>query len=101
MTEFWTTARFLLYPIMLVCGLCWAILLLHRYRQARCAEVAWVAWLGVAVAIQGGAGFMSLLVSHFYGFGSLTSAIFTTGPLVVTVVVASGAVAMLRSVWVQ
>ena len=101
MTEFWTTVRFMLYPVMLVCGLCWAILLLHRYRQARYAEVAWAAWLGVAVAIQGGAGFMSLLVSHFYGFGPLTSAIFTTGPLAVTVVVASGVIALARTAWTR
>ena len=101
MTEFWITVRFMLYPVMLIGGLAWAALFLHHCRQAHCAEAAWGTWLGVAVAIQGGAGFMALLVSHTQGFGTTTSVMFTAGPLAVTVVIASGVIALARTAWTR
>lgn len=97
--EFWTTVRFMLYPVMLVAGGAWAVLMLRHYNSKRCAEVAWAFWLGAAVALQGLSGFVALLVSKTVGLGALTSLIFSVGPLAVTVVTATGAVMLLMSAW--
>ena len=97
--EFWTTVRFLLYPVMLVAGASWSVLMLRHYRYQRCAEAAWSFWLALAVALQGLSGFAALLVSNALGFGALSSAVFTLGPLAVTVVTATGAVCMLLRAW--
>lgn len=70
--EFWTTVRFTLYPVMLVSGLVWSVLMLRHYRRQRCAEAAWAFWLGAAVAVQGASGFAALLVSRTLGFGTLS-----------------------------
>jgi hypothetical protein len=97
--EFWTTVRFLLYPVMLVAGAAWATLMLRHYRCQRCAEAAWAFWMGLAVAVQGAAGFASLLVSNALGFGALSSAVFTLGPLAVTIVTTTGAAVLLVAAW--
>lgn len=97
--EFWTMARFLLYPVMLVSGLAWALFMLRYYRRTRCFDAAWSFWLGLAVAVQGASGFSALLVSRTQGFGSLSSGIFTVGALAVTVTVATGALAMWLTAW--
>ena len=97
--ELWTTVRFTLYPVMLVSGLTWAVLMLRHYRVLRCAEAAWAFWLSLAVAAQGASGFAALLVSRTVGFGPLSSAVFTLGPALVTLVAATGAVCMVAAAW--
>ena len=97
--ELWTTVRFLLYPVMLVSGATWAVLMLRHYRYQRCAEAAWSFWLALAVAMQGLSGFAALLVSRTLGFGALSSAVFTLGPALVTLVAVTGTVCMLAAAW--
>jgi len=97
--ELWTNVRFTLYPVMLVSGLVWAGFMLRHYRFQRCAEAAWAFWLGMAVAIQGASGLVALLVAKTQGFGALSSGLFTSGPLAVTTVVMSGALALWWSAW--
>jgi hypothetical protein len=97
--EFWTTVRFSLYPVMLVGGVVWAVLMLRHYRCQRCAEAAWSFWLALAVAVQGASGFAALLISNVIGFGALSSAVFTVGPLAVALVVTTGAVMLVASAW--
>lgn len=97
--ELWTMVRFTLYPIMLVFGLAWSLFHFRTYRQGRCASDAWAGWLGAAVALNGAAGFGSLLVASGAGFGPLSSMVFTIGPAVITATVASGVVALWWSAW--
>lgn len=91
----WMTLRFLLYPVLLVAGLAWAVLFWRLRRRGAFLSLA--AALGAAVAIQGGAGFMALLVSP--APTSVTGAIFTLGILSVTLVTAGGVAVMLREAW--
>lgn len=97
--EFWTTVRFTLYPVMLVGGVAWAVLMWRHYRCQRCAEAAWSFWLAAAVAVQGASGFAALLVSNAVGFGPLSSVVFTVGPLAVALVIMTGAVMLVASAW--
>jgi hypothetical protein len=73
--------------------------MLRNYRCRRCAETAWAFWLGVAIAVQGLSGFAALLISNAQGFGALSSAVFTLGPLAVTLVTTTGAVMLLVRAW--
>jgi hypothetical protein len=73
--------------------------MVRHYRAQRCAEAAWAFWLGLAIAVQGASGFGALLVSRTVGFGALSSAMFTVGPLAVTLVAATGAVMLLAAAW--
>jgi len=97
--EFWTTIRFMLYPVLLVGGVAWAVLMLRYFRCQRCAEAAWSFWLAAAVAVQGASGFAALLISNAVGFGALSSAVFTLGSLAVTLVVATGSACLLLTAW--
>lgn len=97
--ELWTNVRFFLYPLMIVGGLTWTLLTLRQYRQRCCSKDMWATRLGFAIAVQGAAGFVALLISVTQGFGPLSSAVFTVGPLTVTLVTITGAVTMLVAAW--
>lgn len=97
--ELWTMVRFMLYPVMLASGLGWAMFHFRSYRQGRCASDARAGWLGAAVALNGAAGFGSLLVANVSGFGALSSMVFTVGPAAITATVASGVAALWWSAW--
>jgi hypothetical protein len=97
--ETWTTVRFTLYPVMLIFGFAWALFNFRSYWSGRCVGDAWAGWLGLAVAIQGASGLASLLIARTAGFGSLSSGVFTLGPLAVTVVIVSGSAALWWTAW--
>lgn len=91
----WAMLRFALYPVMLVSGVAWALLFWRQRPWNVAAPLA--AGLGAAVAVQGAAGFMALLVSP--APTSVTGAIFTLGILSVTLVTAGGVAVMMCETW--
>lgn len=97
--ETWTLLRFSMYPIMLVCGAGVAVLFRRQYQQSRCVEQAWAFWLALAVAVQGLAGFTSLLMAQPAGFNSRTSGVFTAGTVFVTMVTVSALLALSAAAW--
>lgn len=97
--ETWTAVRFLLYPVLLGLGLAWSLFHLRLYRQQHCVSDGWAFWLGVAIAINGAAGLLSLLVARLVGFGPLSSAVFTMGPAALVMVTGAAVWARFREAW--
>lgn len=97
--EFWTTVRFMLYPVLLLFGLAWALFHWRLYRQARCAGDAWAVWLGLAIAINGGSGLASLMVVSAKGFSPVSSMVFTVGPATLTLVMVTATAARFWDAW--
>jgi hypothetical protein len=97
--EFWTTVRYVLYPVILVCGLAWGFFHLRLYRSSRCGNDAWSAWLGLAAALLGLAGISGLTLAKLTGFSSFTSILFALGVLALATVLISGTVAMWMDAW--
>ncbi len=91
----WAMLRFALYPVMLVSGVAWALLFWRQRPRNVAAPLA--AGLGAAVAVQGAAGFLALLISP--APNGLTSAMFTAGVLAVALTATYGAIVMLREAW--
>ena len=91
----WATLRFALYPMILVSGIAWALLFWRQRPRNVVALLA--AGLGAAVAVQGAAGFLALLISP--APNGLTSAMFTACVLVVALTASYGAIVMLREAW--
>lgn len=97
--EFWTSIRFLLYPVLLVFGLALEVLMVRRYRVCRNAECAWAAWLGLGAAGLGGSGFVSLLIAQQRGFSSATSLILTVGLLLMAFTLVMAVISLFLHDW--
>lgn len=97
--EFWTMVRYLLYPVILVCGVGWAFFHFRLFRASRCGNDAWSGWLGLAAALLGLAGMSSLTMARATGFGSSTSLLITVGLAGLALVLASGTVALWLNAW--
>ena len=97
--EFWTMVRYLLYPVLVVCGVAWAFFHFQLYRSSRCGHDAWSAWLGLAAALLGLAGIVGLTVAKSAGFGAATSLLMTVGVMSLTLVMASGTVVLWLDAW--
>jgi cytochrome c oxidase assembly factor CtaG len=97
--EAWTMMRFLMYPVMLVCGIGLAVMFWQSYQRRRCAEQAWAFWLALAGAVQGAAGMVALVISQDTGFSNRTSAVFTIGTMAMTVVLVSALLALGQAAW--
>lgn len=97
--EFWTMVRYLLYPVILVCGVAWAFFHFRLYRSSHCGNDAWSGWLGLAAALLGLAGTGGLSLARISGFGPSTSILITVGVMALALVLASGTVAMWMDAW--
>jgi hypothetical protein len=97
--EFWTMVRYLLYPVLVVCGVAWAFFHFRLYRSSRCGNDAWSAWLGLAAALLGLAGIVGLTVARASGFSPVTSLMVTVGVIALALVLASGTVALWMDAW--
>ena len=91
--------RYLLYPVILVCGLAWGFFHFRLYRSSRCGNDAWSGWLGLAAALLGLMGIGGLTVARIFGFGSSTSILITVGVIGLAIVLASGTAAMWVEAW--
>lgn len=98
-----TLLRFLFaYPVMIVCGVTWGVLFLHRARLSKPASYTGdylVAALSFAVALTGVGGFAGLLYSRLFGFGLVSSGFATLGAVSVAVVLLVGVLYMFRVNW--
>lgn len=97
--ELWTSVRFSMYPVLLVCGSGLALMFLRSYRMQRLPCQAWAFWLAVAAALQGAAGFGALLVSQRTGFFWGTSVIYTVGLAALVLVAVTGVVSLGLAAW--
>lgn len=97
--EFWTMVRYLLYPVLVVCGVAWAFFHWRLYRSSRCGNDAWSGWLGAAAALLGLMGIPSLTTARAMGFSPSTSLLITVGVLGLALVLASGTVALWLDAW--
>ncbi len=100
MTELWTEVRLLLYPVLLVLGLAWAVLFWVQYQRAKMRTTLWAAWLGLAVSTLGASGFVALLMARRFGsFSSVTSGVLTVGLAIIATVLVAGVAASGLMMW--
>lgn len=97
--EFWTMVRYLLYPVLVVCGVAWSFFHFRLYRSSRCGNDAWSGWLGLAAALLGLVGIGGLTLARVGGFGSSTSILFALGVMGLALVLISGTAAMWMDAW--
>lgn len=97
------TFRFLLiYPIMLVFGTAWSILMYRRWKQLRCIGDGLAFALGVSIAAWGGLGLGALYVAQIVMAGTytmLTGAMFTIGSIIVCSVLVVGVIWLFSVSW--
>lgn len=99
--EFWQTLRqVLLYPVLAVAGVAWALGFWLRWRSTDCAGDMWAGRLGAATAMLGLMGTVSLWVATAAGgFDVRTTTMITLGVAAVAVVLLWGALRLLVSGW--
>lgn len=99
--EFWQTVRqLLLYPLLAVGGLAWALGFWTRYKSTHCAGDMWAGRMGAATAALGLMGTVSLWVATTTGgFSVRTTMMITLGVAAVALVLVWGALRLLVSGW--
>lgn len=98
---FWQTLRqVLLYPVLAVGGVAWALGFWIRWRSTGCAGDLWAGRMGAAAATLGLMGTVSLwMATATGGFSVRTTMMITLGVAAVAVVLVWGALRLLVSGW--
>lgn len=97
--EFWSNLRLLLYPVITVGGMAWALGFWLRYRTTECDGDRWAGWLGAALVVLGLMGTGALAVSKQTGFTIVTTVMITVGVTAPAVVLMWGMVKLFVGGW--
>ena len=97
--DFWANVRLLLYPVIAVGGMAWALGFWLRYRTTECAGDRWAGGLGAALVVLGLMGTGALAVSKQTGFTIVTTVMITVGVLAPAVVLMWGTVKLFVGGW--
>lgn len=95
--EFWQNLRYvLIYPVLLVTGLAWAIGFFLRYHYTKSIGDQWAGRMGLAVAVFAASGMIGLMLAQAGGFSVVTAIIFSSGTIFLCGVMVWGTAWMLR-----
>lgn len=95
----WSTLRALLYPVMIVGGLAWALGFWTRFRGSQCPGDMWAGRMGAAVALFGALSMAGLVLGRASGYGPSTAPLVTLGVAAMAAVLVWGALRLLVGGW--
>ena len=98
-TEMWQDVRLLMYPVMIVGGIAWALGFWLRFKTTLAAGDKWAGRLGAAVALYGVLSMAGLILAREFGYGAQTAPLVSLGVVAIALVVAWGALQLLVGGW--
>lgn len=85
----WLTIRYLIaYPLLMLAGVAWSLLLVCRWRRYAMPELVWSAIIGISLAVTGALGIVSLYLYRVQGARPITGPVVSLIPAVVVLIAA-------------
>lgn len=94
-----TDIRNLVYALITVAGLFWMGSWYLHWRRTRSTMAMWATVAAGSMVVFAASGCLSVILAHWYGFGTLTSSVFTFGVVQFGLTVLAGALHIGWKVW--
>lgn len=93
--------RYLLYPVIAVAALGWAVMFWLRWYRWKLATDFWAAQIGMALATWAVLSIVALQIASSTGFSPQTALLLTLGVGILAIVLVAAVVIMLYRTWVR